>query len=121
MADLRLAPRTILIALPLGVVAFVKLPHASTLFLISIVMWKIWCAFRAWTLKRWEKQLYRDGVAAFKWHDDMTPTEFEERCAEAMRLAGWSAQKTKASGDQGVDVIAERNGISVVLQCKKIQ
>lgn len=36
-----------------------------------------------------------------------------------MRLAGWVAHTTKGSGDQGIDVLAERNGIRVVLQCKR--
>ena len=49
----------------------------------------------------------------------MDPIEFERRCAEAMRLAGWTARTTKGSGDQGVDVLAERDGVRVVLQCKR--
>lgn len=49
---------------------------------------------------------------------DVTPTEFEVFCAERLRQSGWDAQVTKGSGDQGVDVIATRNGVRVVLQCK---
>ena len=50
--------------------------------------------------------------------DRMTPPEFEAFCAEQLRLAGWSAQITTQSRDQGVDVIAEKAGKRVVLQCK---
>ena len=32
--------------------------------------------------------------------------------------AGWEASVTMQSRDQGVDVIAEKNGLRVVLQCK---
>jgi len=48
----------------------------------------------------------------------MTPTEFETFCAEELRRAGWNARVTMQSRDQGVDVIAEKNGVRVVLQCK---
>ncbi len=50
--------------------------------------------------------------------DAMKPAEFEAFCAEQLRLAGWTAQVTLESRDQGVDVIAERAGKRVVLQCK---
>lgn len=50
--------------------------------------------------------------------DDMTPSEFETFCAEELRRAGWNARVTMQSRDQGVDVIAEKNGRRIVLQCK---
>lgn len=54
----------------------------------------------------------------FGWHDDISPVSFEERCADAMRTAGWQARTTAVVGDQGVDVEAWRGGVTVVLQCK---
>src|ERR1039458_8688672 len=50
--------------------------------------------------------------------DDMTPTEFEKFCAEQLCQAGWSARVTSQSRDQGVDVVAEKNQVRVVLQCR---
>ena len=50
--------------------------------------------------------------------EEMTPTEFETFCAEELQRAGWDASVTMQSRDQGVDVIAEKNGMRVVLQCK---
>ncbi|PSH04101.1 MAG: restriction endonuclease [Acidobacteria bacterium] len=50
--------------------------------------------------------------------DDMTPSEFETFCAEELRRSGWNARVTIQSRDQGVDVIAEKHGVRVVLQCK---
>jgi restriction system protein len=47
-----------------------------------------------------------------------TGAEFEVRCAEALRTCGWTVARTPLSHDQGVDVIAEKNGVRVVLQCK---
>ena len=54
-----------------------------------------------------------------EYSDDLDPTEFEHHCANVLERDGWDARVTKASGDQGVDVIAERDSIRVVLQCKK--
>ncbi len=48
----------------------------------------------------------------------MTPTDYELHCAMLLRSAGWDAQTTVASGDQGTDVIARRGGVTLVLQCK---
>jgi len=48
----------------------------------------------------------------------MTPTEFEQFCAAQLRSFGWDARVTQASGDQGVDVIASKNGKKLVVQCK---
>jgi restriction system protein len=50
--------------------------------------------------------------------DSMSPGQFEHFCAEQLRLSGWDARVTRASRDQGVEVVAERSGICVVLQCK---
>lgn len=48
----------------------------------------------------------------------MTPIQFEKWCESALRWSGWTAAATKASGDQGADVIATKDGVKVVLQCK---
>lgn len=48
----------------------------------------------------------------------ITPIAFENQCAEILELHGWQASTTKASGDQGADVIAIKNGKKIVLQCK---
>jgi restriction system protein len=50
--------------------------------------------------------------------DDITPAQYENFCAEQLRQAGWSARVTMHSRDQGVDVIAEKDGRRIVLQCK---
>jgi restriction system protein len=58
----------------------------------------------------------RPVFAAFS--DDLTPTEFELFCAEELRRSGWDARVTLQSRDQGIDVVAEKSGLRVVLQCK---
>ena len=47
-----------------------------------------------------------------------TGIEYEIYCAEALRRAGWDARLTTVTGDQGTDIIAERDGKRVVVQCK---
>ncbi|MGD0023688.1 MAG: restriction endonuclease [Xanthobacteraceae bacterium] len=60
----------------------------------------------------------KDRPASQTFADNMKPAEFETYCAEELRRAGWDARVTMQSRDQGVDVIAEKNRIRVVLQCK---
>jgi restriction system protein len=48
----------------------------------------------------------------------MPTVEFEEFCAEKLRACGWKVRLTPLCRDQGVDVIAEKNGVRVVLQCE---
>jgi hypothetical protein len=50
--------------------------------------------------------------------ENMTPAGFEAYCAETLRACGWQVSLTPLCRDQGVDVIAEKNGARVVLQCK---
>lgn len=47
-----------------------------------------------------------------------TPADYEAICAERLRHSGWTARLTGGSGDQGADVIAEKDGRRLVLQCK---
>jgi len=49
---------------------------------------------------------------------DMTSGEFENYCAQELRRKGWDARVTMQSRDQGVDVVAEKAGRRVVIQCK---
>lgn len=52
---------------------------------------------------------------------DMVPADpilFEQWVADKLRIKGWEVAVTAASGDQGIDVIARKNGVSVGIQCK---
>jgi restriction system protein len=51
--------------------------------------------------------------------DAMTGIEFEDYVAARLRRAGWRVVFTSASGDYGVDLIAQRDGKSVAIQCKR--
>lgn len=45
--------------------------------------------------------------------------EFEAWVADSLSSFGWQAKPTQGSGDQGIDVIAEKNGLNVGIQCKR--
>lgn len=48
----------------------------------------------------------------------LSPADYEHLCAELLRASGWTVRVCGGSGDQGVDLVAERNGIRAVFQCK---
>ena len=52
-------------------------------------------------------------------HKDILPEDYEKYCGELLKKSGWLIKYTKATGDQGVDVIAEKNGLKVIIQCKR--
>ena len=51
--------------------------------------------------------------------DAMSGTEFEDYVAARLRRAGWRVTVTSVNGDYGVDLIAQRDGKSVAIQCKR--
>jgi restriction system protein len=58
----------------------------------------------------------RAGMTAI---DGMSGVEFEAYVAARLRRAGWQVRFTPAVGDYGVDLIAEKDGQSVAIQCKR--
>lgn len=46
------------------------------------------------------------------------PYDFEFQCAEILKKNGWDAEATQKSADQGIDVVAKKDGVLVALQCK---
>ncbi len=46
------------------------------------------------------------------------PLEYEKQIALKLKNLGFNAKVTKASGDQGADVLADKNGVSFAIQCK---
>jgi restriction system protein len=51
--------------------------------------------------------------------DAMSGVEFEGYVAARLRGAGWQVRLTPAVGDYGVDLVAEKDGQSVAVQCKR--
>ena len=61
---------------------------------------------------------YEEEVAS-EYSENMTPYDYEHYCASILNKNGWQAQATQGSGDQGVDVVATKNGHKIAIQCKK--
>jgi restriction system protein len=52
--------------------------------------------------------------------DMLSGREFEKYVAARIRNMGWNVSATSATGDFGVDLIAERNDQCVAIQCKRL-
>lgn len=50
--------------------------------------------------------------------ETITPEKFEKFVAMHLKKLGWDSRVTKLTGDQGADVVAEKNNIRMVVQCK---
>ena len=62
-------------------------------------------------------RLRREYLCGYR--EDMTGYEYEKYCADLFKYFSWDAKTTKKSGDFGADVIATKDGIKIVAQCKK--
>lgn len=49
----------------------------------------------------------------------MSGEDYERYCIALLSQTGWSAEETPTSGDQGADIVAVREGVRVVIQCKR--
>jgi restriction system protein len=59
-----------------------------------------------------------DAAAEARFERVRTGREFEEFCAQELQRAGWRVTLTAASRDQGADLIVERGGERLAVQCK---
>lgn len=54
--------------------------------------------------------------------DEMEGHEFEYFCAELLEKQGFvDVEVTRGSGDFGVDILAEKDGVTYAVQCKRYQ
>lgn len=52
--------------------------------------------------------------------DEMEGTDFEEFCAALLAERGFDeVEITKASGDYGIDILAQKEGVTYAVQCKR--
>lgn len=51
--------------------------------------------------------------------ETMSGAMFEIFCQETLQNTGWSVVRKGGTGDQGVDLIAKREGVVVAIQCKR--
>lgn len=54
--------------------------------------------------------------------DEMEGLDFEYYCADLLEQRGFiDVEVTKGSGDYGVDILAEKEGVTYAIQCKRYQ
>lgn len=90
---------------------------APVLLALRVILWpfKMTGRFFLW-LHRFRKERRRFRRAEY---DHMDGWEFEEYVGELLSRSGYRhVEVTRGSGDQGVDVLAERDGVSYAIQCK---
>lgn len=64
-------------------------------------------------------KLGRRGVASDAF-EDMEGHEFERFCADLLKQKGFvDVEVTKGSGDYGIDILAEKDGVTYAIQCKR--
>jgi restriction system protein len=73
--------------------------------------------YQAELQRRRDFEYVASGMAAI---DQMSGVEFEEYVAAQLRTAGWSVTHTTTTGDYGVDLIAEKDGTCMAIQCKRL-
>lgn len=57
-----------------------------------------------------------------KHYDLMEGRDFEYFCADLLQKRGFlEVEVTKGSGDNGVDILAEKDGITYAIQCKRYE
>ena len=65
----------------------------------------------------WAVRFYKRKKMGFL--DDMEGHEFEYFCAKLLKNSGFiDVEVTKGSGDYGVDILAEKDGVTYAVQCK---
>lgn len=50
--------------------------------------------------------------------DTLAPIDYERNCALILFRRGWTVHPTPATGDNGADVVAEKAGKRLIIQCK---
>ncbi len=110
---------TALVVIPLACGLFVgvmqRSPEAGVVgFYVTLLLEVL----LAWTTNRtWPRG--RRGDATMRAIDAMAGVEFENYVAARLDRAGWRVGTTPAAGDYGVDLIAEKDGRRVAVQCKR--
>ncbi len=63
--------------------------------------------------------MLQESTGGTAFDEGMSGADFEQFCAEELTKYGWTVRLVGKSGDQGGDLIAEREAHRVVVQCKK--
>ena len=77
--------------------------------------------YKSLNAKHFEKKLSRnaDNKLSVKEIEHLDGFEFEQLIGDLFKKAGYKVRVTKKSGDQGADLIVEKDGVSTAIQTKK--
>lgn len=71
------------------------------------------------SIERFKDRMKSSGKIALE-YDDMEGHDFEYYCADILRKNGFAnVEVTQGSGDHGIDILAEKDGITYAIQCKR--
>ena len=113
------------IILSLGLMIFIiQSSHSDEpQFIATVIMiWVLFFLFCFYKIYRTRsyKGVFRKGVLSVGELDTMDGIAFEELACEILVANGFEiAENTPASGDYGVDILAQREGMSYAIQCKR--
>jgi HJR/Mrr/RecB family endonuclease len=88
-----------------------------SMFLILVAC--IFCGIVAWRRYKAKNDWHNICAIDLATIDRMTGHEFERYIGKLLAQQGYRSQVTKGSGDNGVDIIAELNGVRWAVQCKR--
>lgn len=96
--------------------------HEPRFIAASICVWVLFFLFCFYKICRTRnyKGVFRKGTISVGELDNLDGISFEELACEILMANGFEiAENTPASGDYGVDILAQREGMSYAIQCKR--
>ena len=88
---------------------FVQLIDIILVIVFSVILAALVLFFLKWR-RRNKQELF----------DDLEGHEFEYYCADLLRSKGFTeVEVTRGSGDYGADILAQKEGITYAIQCKR--
>lgn len=89
----------------------------ALLWLGGVLFWFYWLLIKPFADEAKIRKEYRSSPFT---DYPMNGHDFEHWVAEKLRTMGWDAKVTSATGDQGIDVVAAKNGYQFGIQCKRL-
>lgn len=88
--------------------------NQESIYIVGIMGIVLLCLLLVFVITRKYRKKY-----AIHALDEIEGHEFENYCAELLKKRGFiDVSVTKGSGDYGIDILAEKDGITYAIQCK---
>lgn len=83
------------------------------------ILFVLFCAYKIYRVSR-KQSVFQKGTLTVTELDDMNGIAFEELACEILVANGFDlAENTPATRDFGVDILAEKDGMTYAIQCKR--